>query len=351
MKVYITSTPEYSKENINSVVEVLKQVPGVLEFFGGEPLRLDDIIQINQKFENPEGIKSLSFDELYALGRLYRVGKPIQRDDFVVLLTTIPNDKEWFSAFSGKNIFVDVNGWDYITESDGKYSIAYQVVENIFQSLSGIDINDVDNEPNIHGVSKGCINDMNGLRKEDVAIKLRQGYICPSCRRRARANGVKGNIILHIYNLINHLRTGLTDFESILAEVEPDPVKVDKKGKITIGPKEIKLNFLCKTLFIFFLKQQNGVSTILLKDYEDQFYQIYLKVRPSGQKKVIDNLCSDKEDGNTFEKNRTDLNKALVKQLGKRVSEFYVIDNFDVDGQREYKVKLSPDYRNIDPRF
>ncbi len=157
--------------------------------------------------------------------------------------------------------------------------------------------------------------------------------------------------ILHIYNLINHIRVGLTNFESILAEVEPDPVEVDENGKITIGQKEIKLDYLGSTLFIFFLKQQSGISTIGLKDYEEQLYDIYLKVRPGGLKRVIENLCSDGEDGNTFEKNRTYLNKDLIKQLGKKVSEFYVIDNFDVDGERKYQVKLSPDYRTVNPRF
>lgn len=351
MKVHITSTPEYSKENIDAVASVLSQVPGEIQFVAGEPLAIDDIIQINERFLDPDQIESLTFDELFALCRIYRIGKPNIKDDFVVVLTKISNDRRWFSAFARNNIFVDVNDWAYITESDGKYGIAYQVIENVFQSLSGIQIDDLENEPNIHFHSIGCINDMNSSRKEDVALKLRQGYICPSCRRRAITSGVKGSIILHIYDLINHIRVELMNFDELLDEVVPDPVKVDKLGNITIGQMSLELNYLCKTLFIFFLKQQDGVSTIRLKDFEEKFYEIYIKIRPGGLRRVIKNLCSDDADGNTFEKNRSDLNKALTKQLGKRLSEFYVIDNFDVDGQHEYKVKLSPDYRNIDPRF
>ena len=54
MKVYITSTPQYPKENIDSVIKVLKGTPGELEFFAGDPLIMDDVIHINEKFENPD---------------------------------------------------------------------------------------------------------------------------------------------------------------------------------------------------------------------------------------------------------------------------------------------------------
>ena len=52
--------------------------------------------------------------------------------------------------FRGKNIFIYGLDWEYYTKHDDKYGIAYQVVENIFQSQIELNIDDVDNEPNIH---------------------------------------------------------------------------------------------------------------------------------------------------------------------------------------------------------
>lgn len=353
MKVYITSTPEFSKENINSVVEILKQVPGELEFTGGEPLRIDDIIQINQKFENPDRIGSLTFDELYSLSRLYRVGKPIHRDDFVVLLTTIPNNKEWFSAFSGKNIFVDVNDWDYITENDGKYGIAYQVVENIFQSLSGIDIDDVDNEPNIHEPAIGCINDMCGLDKGEIILKLRTAHICTSCQSRATTNGVNPLLILQIRLLLEQIRKGLVNFDSIVAQIVPPTLIIDEEGKIKVGGKPIKLEAIQKTLFIFYLNHTDGVSFEQLGQKIDELHHIYQILKPLGAElSTVQNLCLPSANpSSTFLKVKSNLNKSLIHELGEQVSEFYVISKFDRDGYTIYKINLDQNHRTIDGRF
>ena len=38
-----------------------------------------------------------------------------------------------------------------------------------------------------------------------------------------------------------------------------DPVKVDEKGKIKIGDKHIKLDFLPRVMYITFLKNLDGI--------------------------------------------------------------------------------------------
>lgn len=353
MKVHITATPEYSKENIDSVVEVLSQVPGELEFKACNPWANDDIIQINEKFVNLTQIEPLTFDELFALGRLYRIGKGFHREDFVVVLTTIPNDREWYSAFSNKNIFVDANGWEYITENDGKYGIAYQVVENIFQSLSGINIEDVDNEPNIHEPAIGCINDMCGLDKGAIILKLRTAHICNSCRMRATANGVNPLIILQIRLLIERIRSGLVNFEQILAQIVPPALIIDREGKITIGGKPIKLEAIQETLFIFYLNHMDGYKFEDMEQKTDELFHIYQILKPLGvELSTITNLCLPSANSrSTFLKVKSTLNKSLIRELGNQISEFYVISRFDQDGYSVYKIKLGENHRTIDDRF
>ena len=70
-----------------------------------------------------------------------------------------------------ENIFIYGEEWEYYTKKDAKYGIAYQVLENIFQSLIDLNIDDVDNEPNIHVPSIGCINDM-CMDKVDVYAEV-----------------------------------------------------------------------------------------------------------------------------------------------------------------------------------
>lgn len=352
MKVHITSTPEYSKENINSVVEVLSQVPGELEFIAGEPISIERLVIENEKFEHPEGIESLTFKELFDLCKLYRVVHTLSNNVFVVLLTTIRNDRNWFSAFSNRNIFIDVNDWDIITEKDSKYSIAYQVVENIFQFLIGIDITDVENEPNIHGKTTGCINDMCGREKDQIKNKLRAGHICTSCLNRALDGDIDPAIILQIQMILDKVRLGLLNVERVIARVNPPVVTINEKGTVTVGEKTLTLQAIQKTMFIFYLKHPEGVKLEDLERWSEELYKIYTIIKPSGNYSTIESLCQPYTSPSpTFQKVKTDLNKSLKHQIGEPMSDFYIINKFDVDGYSFYKIKLSPDCRNVDPRF
>jgi len=351
MKVHITSTPEYPKESIESVTSVLAEVPGEIEFQSGEPLSINQIKLRFPEFVSTEECEKLSFKDFFLMADLYRAIYSIPDDEFIVLITGIQNDKEWFSSNSGCHIFVTSNGWEYITKKDAKYGIAYQIVENIFQSVSGIDVSDVMSDPNIHHKSIGCINDM-CWDETEVMLKLRTAYICPSCEARATANGVDSYLFLHILKLIDNIRNGLMNYDSIIAELEPQPVYVDGKGKITLGNKTIELNPLQSALYIFFLKQSDGIGTSSMYEYEDHLYLIYKEIRRSGEFSTIHKLCLPySDDESTFLKNKSELNKVLIKKIGKQESEFYVIDNVETDGYNIYKIKLDFDYRNIDPRF
>ena len=188
MKVHITSTPEFSSEIVKEVVSILNKTKGYLEFFFAEPLTYEEISLVNPKFKTPQSIASLTFDEFFGLCQGYRTitnrTLNIKKDDYVVMVTSIPNHKDWFSAFQEKSIFIYGREWEYYTKHDDRFGIAYEVVENIFQSQIELNINDVDNDPNIHIPSIGCIDDM-CMDKVDVMFKLRTADICDSCIDRA----------------------------------------------------------------------------------------------------------------------------------------------------------------------
>jgi hypothetical protein len=351
MKIHITSTPEYSKENIDAVASVLSQVPGELQFVAGEPLKINTLALENEKFENPDGIEYLTFEELFNFCKPYRILKSIPKDEFVVVLTTIRNDRNWFSAFSNRNIFVDATGWEYITAKDSKYGIAYQIVENVFQSLMGLNINDVPNEPNIHLESIGCTNDMCN-NKMEVVLKLRLGYICNSCLSRAFNNGVNQEIMFQIQSILYKLRIGLMDINLIKTELEPKIVHIKEKGIVKVGEKKLEIEALPDSLFIFFLYNLDGIESGTLHEQENKLLEIYRKIRTGGDKEVIRKLCLNYDrPGSSFMKVKWDLNSALVEQLGRKESEFYVIKNYKINNKGIYKINLSPDYLKIDPRF
>ena len=52
--------------------------------------------------------------------------------NFVILISSIRHNENWFGAPNQKNIFVRGDEWDVISEVDSKFGIAYKCVENIF---------------------------------------------------------------------------------------------------------------------------------------------------------------------------------------------------------------------------
>ncbi len=351
MKVYITSTPEFPFELVKEVVLLLNQTQGELEFNLGKLGTAAQYSLSNPKMNSIGTIESLSFDEFFNLCNTYRINKEIPKDDYVVLVTSIKNDMRWFSAFKEKNIFIHGLEWEYYTKRDAKYGIAYEVVENIFQSQIGLNIFGVNKEPHFHMESIGCINDM-CMNKADVMLKLRTADICDSCIDWAIEKKVNPLILQHIKELIESLRNEFINSNRITSTVKPLIVHVDPQRIIKIGNKEIDIVALQKVLFIFFLKNPQGVKTKLVCDHQDELVNIYKEIRKSGEKTKIKRMFdSEKGAEPSFDSHKSKLNRALVSILGAKLAEFYIITKVIIeDGINIYKINLEDDYIRIDPR-
>lgn len=355
MKVHITCTPEFSLDTAKEVVSTLNKTKGYFEFSLDEPLTYEEISLINPKFRTPQAIESLTFDELFGLCQGYRTITnkliKIKKDEYVVMITSIHNHKDWFSAFHNKDIFIYGLDWEYYTKHDEKYGIAYEVVENIFQSQIDLNIDDVDKEPNIHAPSIGCINDM-CMDKVDVMLKLRTADICDSCIDRALEKKVNPHLLQHIKELIEDLRNEFVSSNRIATKVKPEIVYVDSNRKIKIGDKAIDTVPLQKVLFIFFLKNTQGIETKMICDYEDELFDIYKEVRKSAVKTTIKNMVrTDKGTDPYFDTHKSKLNRALIDALGKTLADFYLITNVVIeDGIHIYKIDLEEKYIKIDPK-
>jgi hypothetical protein len=351
MKVYITSTPEFSFELVKEVVLLLNQTPGELEFLLGPPLTVPQLSLTNSKLKLIKTIDSLSFEEFFGLCDTYRTIKEIPIDAYVVIVTSIKNNMRWFSAFKEKNIFIHGMEWEYYTKKDAKYGISYEVVENIFQSQIGLNIFGAEKGPHFHMESIGCINDM-CMNKADVMLKLRTADICDSCIDWATEKKVNPPILFQIKELIESLRTKFINSNRITSTVKPLLVHVDSKRGIKIGNQEINMVALQKVLFIFFLKNPKGVETKLVCDYQDELFNLYKEIRKSGiEEKIKRMFDSEKGADPSFDSHKSKLNKALVEILGARLAEFYIITKVIIrDGINIYKINLEDDYIRIDPR-
>ena len=353
MKVFIAATPDVEQKELDDVINLLSRTSGLIQFKGLPKLEyvvLDDFLDWGKSLEN---LMALSFDELFEICKTYRKyyynTERISKSDFVVVLTAIPNKNKWFSSFRDNNIFVDINDWEKYTNKDSKFGISYQVIENIFQSLLklNVEIGDVESEPNIHWHPLGCINDM-CQNKRDVILKLRTADICESCQEKFIKEGNSIELGTQIQGILEIIRSGLVRKFLDNGEVIPKKIEVRKVGeifKVFIEgfDKPIGIEALARTLYVFYLKNLDGVSQYDLQKNYSQIKDLYFKIRRGGDELSLLNLTKIGGD-NSFYKEVNYINKALNNLLGEALVEFYLLKKVgDV-----YKVSITEDYILID---
>lgn len=192
MKVRITRT-----ENLN--VSVLKNTFNLL-------LPFDGIMQFSEE-KNPLLFHKDEFDwdEFFISCTEYRKKNNFVDNEFLVVLTELNNNRNWFSAFSlsgERTIFICASDWENYIYCEPEYPIAYHVVSNIFNCLAfkklGFEI-----LSHVHEITIGCMSDLCEW-KSDITFKLRTGDICQDCL----------NLMLEITNE-DHIKQAINIFESL----------------------------------------------------------------------------------------------------------------------------------------
>jgi hypothetical protein len=353
MKAYLFCSPEFSFDTLKGVASLLNNVPGEIKFEVKKSLSPGFYKKLNAEFAFVDDNSELSFDELFHVTGLYRSLQEINPDDFVIFITSIRNDKQWFSAFDQRDIFIHGAEWDLNLNIVSKFELAYQCVENIFQSLINLE------KDEYHDPSIGCINDL-CAHKPDILLKLQTGNICKVCIQKAKEKGIENSIMKQILTIITNIRNEFVISTNYFNNPQPDPVIVDENGKIRIGDKEIKLEFLPRVMYITFLKYPEGflssekckkfglfldVAT-WLKPIKNEFA---IKARELSIKKMC---CRGNEfeirpfEGlSTFETYRSKIKAALKKAIGENDSNLYCISLVESDDRpATFQINLSEDF-------
>lgn len=368
MKIHLICSPEYNIEDLKEVYELLNSFKGTMEFYMSEYefnkmdfnfLNYELYPEHNFKFESDKRKKTfikelgypLSFEELFSLCDSFRRKRRIRRNDFVVLITNRFNSLNWFSHCNAdKNIFIHAAEWEkFHIRVHHKYPVAYQVIENILQNLMDIESLDGYNEF-VHYHVRGCINDF-CKDKREVILKLRTADICGSCLKRILEKEIPNSLIDHIFQILEGLRIQFLFNKGINRFTGPYGIIVNDDYMLLmphLGNTELKLEPLFKTLYIFFLKNPDGIRLNDLVHYKEELKNIYkhinLYVSPEEIDKRINDLINPIE--GSFSEKKSKINKRIKDQLGKTDSVF-----FQISGNRgmPFKINLSP--ANIDIRI
>lgn len=111
--------------------------------------------------------------------------------------------------------------------------------------------------------------------------------------------------------------------------IEPQTLHIGKDYRIFVdclGPKEIPLRPLLRTVFILFLKHPEGIRIKDKGSYREELLDIYTHIFPTLDEDIrqerIDRLIAP--DQNTFSENLSHLNRALGSILGQAASPYQV---------------------------
>ena len=341
MNVYITGTPEIPFTLIEDVCKVLNAPKGLMRFIPTVQLKQKELSSLNNSFDHLDQKESMSFDMFFSLCQINRTFHKLYEDDYIVVLSSIRNEQDWFSATKNKDIFIDTNDWDQFTGNNPIYGITYQVVENIFQSLLGIFYNNAKGHTNVHLENEGCINDF-CEDKKSIKLKLRTADICKSCEQKANELNVSSEILDQIEVILKNIQENVRNLKRN-KNIKFELINVTSRGEVIIGSKIIQMSSLPRTLFITFLKQTEAISKTSLGSKKDEILKIYQILKGSDNESAIDRLVDP--NGKTFRQSKWAVNYALGNELDETILSEYVIDE---EQNNKYLIRISPEYRKLE---
>ena len=281
MNTFIASFAQDFDDDVENIVEMFKKDKGPINF-QFLPVDYD-----SDYFKNYESLSSLRTEDINDICSSLRQStkEKIASSDVVVIITpkkldipviSTPKEKDWNSVFISHNIAVNCSRWDKITEGRPYLAVAHQIIENIFQDLSHIEINSQKLYKDIHVDTEVCINDY-CKNLDETKGKIRSGFICKSCTERA-LNYTDKSHVLQIKNILKRISERLNDNYDFTPSKEELRVRIDQYADIYHAGKRINFgkSKIAKLSYLFYRINYN--KSIGTKDFKksEEIYQKFI---------------------------------------------------------------------------
>ena len=350
MKVHLLRSKELSPGIFNEVVDFLSSFDGPIQFIGSDTsIEYDNndipVEQVDKerffKQDLPEGIcmeamcdipdhrLQASWNDLFEWTADYRAENNIPAQDFVILLTEVANEYNWFSALdpaNPNNGFVHADEWEHYIKSSPVFPIAYLVASLIFQKNMFSNMKELQDA--VHEFPLGCINDF-CHEKREIILKLRTADACGDC-----LDLLEGKLdppeIQQVLNIFEGVRLRMLFTQNFRKNLKPSRLKVNNRNKIFLpdyGNMEVKLTPLEKTLYLFFLNHPEGVMLHDLVDHKAELREIYSRISTSGLLAEIHSRVDGLVNVNTNSASEklSKIKTAFIKSVGPDLALHYYI--------------------------
>ena len=361
MKIHLVPDNSLDHDLYVRVLSLLQAVPGVNKFHasgGGEILIPDDMreqqeVETKEKFEKqqfnyptyserPVYSKSMerrtwSFPHLrlaarwrdfFSQIRLFREVKAIPEKEFLILLTPIANQKNWFATLDDSNPyngFVHTDEWEHFIDCDAALPIAFEVMalalqKNIFKDFEEVRVL-------THERPIGCVSDL-CMKKSDIILKMRTADICPACMERVQKN-LSMPEIHHALSILESLRVKMLFAQNFRQNSPPSKLVIKRGGRIYLpdyGNIEIRMPAMEKALYLLFLRYPEGLylSTIT-EEYLDELSEIYILVSTRGLREDMRKRIRDMNQALRISVQISRIKRAFTDAIGANLAEHYII--------------------------
>ena len=356
MRIHLVKSAEVSVELFTKIIDLLQANPGPLSFTCNldsvSNIYLDEKILNNMKtkeeFEKqlatennlsdrlvsrkisfPFEREEVSWDTLFAKCNKYRRKNNIKEDEFVIMLTDIANNKNWFACLDESNPFngfIHTADWQYFISCSAAFPIAYEVIALVLQKhmFDGM----IDLRTAVHNSPIGCINDL-CIHKKEIILKLRTADVCNECMRLLQ-NKITMPKIHHALTIMNSLREKMLYAQNFRQSTPPGRLLIDAQKRFLLtdfGNIEIKLRPLEKALYILFLKYPEGIYHSSLSEHRTELYEIYSQIANMGDlnemKERIDDMVNALSDSASQKMSR--IKRVFEEAIGTELAKYYFI--------------------------
>ena len=343
---------------MDKAMEILTSQIGPLKF---------NLIEFSNKtecFKLHTSFNKITLQNLKSLSDLVREEEGLDPEEFVVIVSAksldTPNKKlktfkDWISFYQDRNIVIKSSGWDKVTENRPHLGIAHQIVENLFQNLSHVDLESLKLNESIHFEVEPCINSFCENLKE-TKFKISSGYICGSCLRSA-SYSVPNHIIIQIKSILNQINNDYNDNyvfeytdEQLTIEVKPHTYDIyigGDKFDFDVRAKKTKITYLYylinhgkkigKTDF-------NGYRRY--NDARQKFKSLHEKLSGVIYDEEIDSYLDD------MSQRHTRINKRLINYIpSEEISKKYrIISSSELEGEGVKSSVVTSYYINVEDK-
>jgi len=353
MTAHLIAAENLDMELFARVADLLEAVPGINLFWRNGPgsFRMDEdtideeevpdqnyfeqsrpfpmVYQNLLKKDFPFHRQVFTWADLFSELQKHRQTYKVPDGEFLILLTPVANDKNWFAMLDEKNPyngFIHTEDWRHYLSCDPAIPIAFEVITLMLQRYIFESENRISTIAHKNPI--GCISDL-CLYKTEIILKMRTADICQPCL--TLLNGrISMPEIHHALAVLESLRVKMLYAQNFRQNCPPSKIVIRPGGRIFLPDYnniEIRLPTLEKVVYLLFLRHPEGIFLSSMVDFREELIGIYRGIASRGRiediNRRITELTNRLNEQMSIKISR--IKKAFIDTIGESLADYYII--------------------------